>query len=245
MSDGLSQTSIMSIHQDILGRMWFGTREGLTIYDGTKTVVYKPWSDAKNKNLNDVLYGNECDFLHSNKKGDIFFRSNNALQRYDIKMQRFHVIRDKGVNTLTSYGIGVPLYTENVNAHEYTRSQTPEMEVWEQIIIDLTDAINEPNLPNNYVNKSDGRVSKGASYALRGKAYLYRTQSKAWQGQDNKSDLELAVADFAKVEEMGYGLFSPTGSPEDFKNLFKVENENSKEMIFSVQYIEEPTKWSY
>lgn len=139
-------------------------------------------------------------------------------------------------------GIGVPLYVENVNANEYTRGQTPEMDVWEQIIQDLTEAINEPNLPNNYVNKTDGKVSKGAAYALRGKAYLYRAQSKGWQGQNGTSDFQAAATDFAKVGEMGYGLFTPTGTPGDFKQLFKVANENSREMIFSVQYIEEATK---
>jgi hypothetical protein len=139
-------------------------------------------------------------------------------------------------------GIGVPLYTRNVNAHEYTRPQTPEMDVWEQVIQDLTDAINEPHLPDNYANKTDGKVSKGAAYALRGKAYLYRAQSKGWQGQDGAGDFESAADDFAKVGEMGYGLFAPTGTPEDFKQLFKVANENSREMIFSVQYIEEATK---
>lgn len=139
-------------------------------------------------------------------------------------------------------GIGVPLYTENVNANEYIKGQTAEMDVWAQIIQDLTDAIEEPNLPDNYVNKTDGKVSKGAAYALRGKAYLYRAQSKGWQGQDGTSDFQAAAADFAKVGETGYGLFVPTGTPEDFRQLFKVANENSNEMIFSVQYIEEPTK---
>jgi hypothetical protein len=139
-------------------------------------------------------------------------------------------------------GLGVPLYTQNVNGQEYTKTQTPEMDVWEQIIRDLTDAVNEPNLPDNYVRKTDGKVSKGAAYALRGKAYLYRAQSKGWQGLEGKSDFEAAAADFAKVGEMGYALFTATGTPEDFKQLFKVANENSEEMIFSVQYIEEATK---
>ena len=34
VKDGLSQPSILSIHQDELGRMWFGTLQGLSIYDG-------------------------------------------------------------------------------------------------------------------------------------------------------------------------------------------------------------------
>lgn len=139
-------------------------------------------------------------------------------------------------------GIGVPLYTENVNANEYTEPQTPEMEVWEQVILDLTDAINELNLPNNYVNKTDGKASKGAAFALRGKAFLYRAQSKEWQGLDGTADFQAAASDFDSVGEMGYGLFTPTGTPADFKQLFKANNENSNEMIFSVQYIEEATK---
>lgn len=139
-------------------------------------------------------------------------------------------------------GLGVPYYEVNVAASEYTRGQTPEMDVWQNIIQDLTDAIAEPNLPDNYVDKPDGKVSKGAAYALRGKAYLYRGWSKKHQGQDGRSDFTAAAADFAKVGETGYGLYAPTGSAEDFRTLFKVGAENSKEMIFSVQYIEEATK---
>ena len=33
-TDGLSQISVISICQDELGRMWFGTLEGLSFYDG-------------------------------------------------------------------------------------------------------------------------------------------------------------------------------------------------------------------
>lgn len=34
MQEGLSQLSVMAIYQDNLGRMWFGTEEGISIYDG-------------------------------------------------------------------------------------------------------------------------------------------------------------------------------------------------------------------
>ena len=33
-AEGLSQVSVLSICQDELGRMWFGTIEGLNCYDG-------------------------------------------------------------------------------------------------------------------------------------------------------------------------------------------------------------------
>ncbi|WP_308596817.1 two-component regulator propeller domain-containing protein [uncultured Parabacteroides sp.] len=42
MREGLSQLSVMAIYQDNLGRMWFGTEEGISIYDGVRTTVYKP-----------------------------------------------------------------------------------------------------------------------------------------------------------------------------------------------------------
>ena len=34
--EGLSQSSVMAIYQDKLGRMWFGTREGVNIYNSNK-----------------------------------------------------------------------------------------------------------------------------------------------------------------------------------------------------------------
>lgn len=119
-------------------------------------------------------------------------------------------------------GIGVPLYTEAVNPSDCNKTQSPEQEVWAQIIKDLSDAIDEPNLPNNQI-QGEGRVSKGAAYALRGRAYLIT------------KEYDKAVADFAKVGECGYRLFS------DYKQLFKVANERCEEMIMSVQYIEDPS----
>jgi hypothetical protein len=124
-------------------------------------------------------------------------------------------------------GLGVPLYTEPVSPSECTRIQTPEADVWKQVIADLTDAIGEPNLPDSQI-QGEGRASKGAAYALRGRTYLIT------------KDYSSAVADFAKVGECGYGLFAPTGTPEDYKQLFKLANERCEEMILSVQYIEDP-----
>ncbi|MCH5716152.1 hypothetical protein [Niabella hibiscisoli] len=63
-------------------------------------------------------------------------------------------------------GLGVPVYTEPIDPSEANKGQSPEAEVWAQIIQDLN-AINDPNLPNNQIN-GEGRTSKGAAYALRG-----------------------------------------------------------------------------
>ncbi len=120
-------------------------------------------------------------------------------------------------------GIGVPLYTEPLESYaDADRIQSPEAEVWAQIIKDFTEAINESNLPDNDI-EGEGRASKGSAYAFRGRAYML-------SGEYGK-----AADDFAKVGNCGYGLF------DDYKQLFKVAAERSKEMILSVQYIEDPS----
>jgi hypothetical protein len=124
-------------------------------------------------------------------------------------------------------GLGVPLYLTPVSPSECNRAQTPEAEIWAQIITDLTDAINEEALPDNQI-QGEGRVSRGAAYALRGRAHLITKKYKE------------AIKDFEEVGKCGYKLFAPTGAQEDYKQLFKLANERCEEMILGVQYIEDP-----
>lgn len=42
IEEGLSQSTVFTIHQDSKGFMWFGTSDGLNKYDGYKFTVYKP-----------------------------------------------------------------------------------------------------------------------------------------------------------------------------------------------------------
>ena len=44
LSEGITQPSVMAIYQDQLGRMWFGTREGINLYDGNQMKVFKGWT---------------------------------------------------------------------------------------------------------------------------------------------------------------------------------------------------------
>ena len=71
---------------------------------------------------------------------------------------------------------GVPYYTEPIkNIEEAKGSRLSMTDLWNELIKDLTDCINEPNLPDKY-NSGDndyGHITKGAAYALRGKIYLW------------------------------------------------------------------------
>lgn len=116
---------------------------------------------------------------------------------------------------------GVPIYLEPVKYNEFTKLRSGEQEVWNIIIQDLTDCIDEPALPGKYAkgNASFGRITKGAAYALRGKVYMYLMN---WTK---------AIADFESVKNLGFSLFP------SYIQLFKEANEQCDEMIFSIQNI--------
>ena len=120
---------------------------------------------------------------------------------------------------------GVPIITDPIATEEDAKTpRSSEADTWNQVLSDLTDAINESNLPNKY-NASDanyGHVTKGAAYALRGQVYLILEK---WQEAAN---------DFKAVGDCGYSLFT-TGGSVAFKNLLKRQNEQCDEMVFSIQ----------
>ena len=117
---------------------------------------------------------------------------------------------------------GVPIYLENLAPAEYTKPRSSEEEVWQLIIDDCTDAIECKSLPGKIDKGSSdyGRITKGAAYTLRGKVYMWM------------KEYALAEADFKKVGELGYALY--TGG---YANLFKEANERCDEMIFSAQMV--------
>lgn len=114
---------------------------------------------------------------------------------------------------------GVPIYLEPTGYDQFTKPRATEAEVWNIIIKDLTDCIGEATLPDKYAkgNVNYGRATKGAAYALRGKVYMYL------------KDWPKAAADFASVKGLGFSLFP------NYVQLFKELNEQSDEMIFSIQ----------
>lgn len=120
----------------------------------------------------------------------------------------------------------VPLYTDVFEPEELIKKREPLANLWKFIIDELTLCINDPNLPGRSQagTANFGRVTKSAAYALRGKAYLWQ---EMWPE---------AQADFEAVGTIGHELFRGAGT-ESYKMLFKEANEQSPEMIFSVQCI--------
>lgn len=83
-SDGLSQTSVIAIHQDHLGRMWFGTRDGLNVYDGNSIKVYRSVaSDSTSISNSDILS------MVEDRDGYLWVGTHNGLNRYDPVKDEF------------------------------------------------------------------------------------------------------------------------------------------------------------
>ena len=82
LQNGLSQPSVLSIAQDGLGRMWFGTQEGINMYDGEQITYVK--GNITNIQGDSLWIGNYISFIVHDDEGNIFFIADNNLFGYNI-----------------------------------------------------------------------------------------------------------------------------------------------------------------
>lgn len=76
--EGLSQSSVIEIKQDRLGQMWFGTRDGLNIYDGENFKIFRnDPEDSTSISNSDILSIMEA------KDGKVWIGTYNGLNQYD------------------------------------------------------------------------------------------------------------------------------------------------------------------
>ncbi|MGR5576145.1 two-component regulator propeller domain-containing protein [Bacteroides thetaiotaomicron] len=100
MKDGLSNPSVLAIYQDTLGRMWFGTNEGVNIYDGKQ--IYKCKSYLVGQSQQVKLINGSINQIVGDSLGNIYMRNNHALLRYDIRKEKFEEIRSSGISSVAS-----------------------------------------------------------------------------------------------------------------------------------------------
>lgn len=99
IEQGLSQLSVMTIYQDELGILWFGTREGISRYNGNSMELIKPVLNDSNS-LNGSLVKNIC----GNKNGQVFIHSQNGINVYDIPTGKMSIIQRDNVDAI-AYGV--------------------------------------------------------------------------------------------------------------------------------------------
>ncbi|MBF4484973.1 MULTISPECIES: two-component regulator propeller domain-containing protein [unclassified Flavobacterium] len=100
-TDGLSQSSVIAIHQDKFGQMWFGTRDGLNKYDGSKFTVFR--NDVTNKHS---ISNNDILSIEEDNTGKIWVGTYNGLNCYDPVSNTFtRYLHTKNNHTISSNAI--------------------------------------------------------------------------------------------------------------------------------------------
>lgn len=77
--DNLSNSSIISMYQDTRGLVWFGTCDGLNVYNGRHVSEYQPKDD------NSILSGNLIDKIFEAEDGVLWIQTYYGINRWDRK----------------------------------------------------------------------------------------------------------------------------------------------------------------
>ena len=77
--EGLSNSAVLSVFQDRSGLMWFGTCDGLNMFDGSDVHIYKSLDNDNN------LSGNMIEDIIETEKGVFWLQTNYGINRIDIE----------------------------------------------------------------------------------------------------------------------------------------------------------------
>lgn len=82
--DGLSHNSVISIYQDERGFLWFGTRNGVSLYNGKDFRIFK----KEKGNKNSLRYNNIYQVI-GDRRGHVYLIGIMGVSEYDIKTDTF------------------------------------------------------------------------------------------------------------------------------------------------------------
>ena len=225
-----AKSAMMGVYAQMKDMGSFGY---MPLWDTYSDIGHGPGSGLENGN-----YTAKEDFLVQNWQHtwDGVHRTNTVIRNVKT-MQISQEVKDKVVGEayfmralyyfhLVDFFGSVPWYDESWDiTTSFMNMNLPRetaQESWQHIVDDCTKAI--ALLPVKWSDADYGRATKGAAYALRGKAKLY---TKDWKG---------AIADFEEIvnnvsENYGYALY------DDYAALFRVAGPiaGNKEEVFAIQ----------
>ena len=88
--EGLSQVSVITVFQDKKGYLWFGTRDGLNKYDGTKFVSYRHNSEDSTS-----LSHSWVTSIFEGAYGNLWIGTKDGLNKYNPKNNSFKRMSDR------------------------------------------------------------------------------------------------------------------------------------------------------
>lgn len=111
VSNGLSQSTVLSICKDSRGYMWFGTRDGLNRYNGKTIKIYRH-DDGKDHSISadDYIYT-----IVKSRDGNLWIGTQNGLNYYQPKIDAFEKIyhRPREISSLSSNAVLSVCETKN------------------------------------------------------------------------------------------------------------------------------------
>ncbi|HEU0228837.1 MAG TPA: RagB/SusD family nutrient uptake outer membrane protein [Arachidicoccus soli] len=119
----------------------------------------------------------------------------------------------------------VPMPLEEYTSSQNKMSCTPNAQVFQQVVKDLSEAAADLPEAGNYLPRDRGRASKGAALAYLANAYMYL---KDWP------KAKKATEDLMALTKPKYEI--PNDLRAAFTYLYKDEPEYLKEVIFDVQF---------
>nr|WP_068891262.1 RagB/SusD family nutrient uptake outer membrane protein [Pedobacter panaciterrae] len=176
---------------------------------------------ATNVNIAD-LYNQSYNALYNinyalSKIGGVTAISQQKKDQYQAELE---FMRAYYYFNLVRYFGPVVLITEPLasSSDAFQTKRSPENEVYDQIIKDLTDAVAKLPAKSEYAAADVGRASKGAALGLLGKVYL------------TTKDYAKAESTLRQILPMGYVLVG------DYAAVFDPKNKNNSESLFEIQY---------
>ncbi len=135
----------------------------------------------------------------------------------------------------------IPLLTETIKGpSEYQQEQNTPVEVYNQIALDLVEAI--ADLPEVIPANEGGRVTKWAAQALLARVYLFYNGVYNADLNAGGTMVNRAYA-LNQLEELitssGHDLF------ENYEDNFKLVGEFGKESVFEISYGDTPPWWDW
>lgn len=151
--EGLSHQTVNCFYQDEFGFLWIGTQDGLNRFDGRKFEVFKP-DDANPYSININNIRQIC----GNKDGLLFIRSLQNVIIYDMRLNRFSVLREGEVSGI-HYAHGVLWIATGKAIYRYHHLEQPP----ELFFSFSSDGHMDDLLINNFILCQDMTVVVGTS----------------------------------------------------------------------------------
>ena len=155
--NGLSQSSVIAIHQDLKGQMWFGTRDGLNRYDGSNITVFR-----NNPKDSLTICNNDILSIEGDKSGNLWVGTYNGLNFYNPVSNVFkHYFHGNSANSLCNNTIWNIKEIDNEIWIATAGGLSILNKSTQKFISVLHNSKNSSSLPNNFV-LSVYKTKKGA-----------------------------------------------------------------------------------